>query len=574
MNQNKNKISMFSFFLLFITTPLYPFIELDRKKSKKYDEYVVDKIDIEKQLKNKVTFFIDELHHNFSCHHDNVSLHKILMQIKQSVTLKQVLTLLNQVDESLAKKHATIEIALFMQALVILQAHTNEILLSMLVIIDNHLSYWKEMNTSPAYYLFHKSPVKWLMGKKQQQEVSNNIRLLSALQQKYFRIMGSLAKHAQAFPVQTTMEAYSCWTNKMITIMQELYTGGQTNVVDHTETMKQMIADALAYKDRALRYVNKLKPSHHFVRHWFKYALLFTGAGLVYKNRKCIDLLINTDARNQYANSFCKGWHDYFITPLREIYKTIMGSNNQKEFSLARKENVERYMKDAEERKTIASELIGAYLQKEHEVGRLTYEQRKEAWQGIQKNNIGPLQRLKGNILKPSLWNKYDFTGEIDYHSNLAQFVIWSDREKALKEFIHWVYLLDNEFKRNQMTLRFTALIPAIVTGWGLYKLVNKFYGWLTKHNYNFLKKILTEINTMLIASHGNMNDECYGNLIYSLYKLQCSAIIKIRDKNVKREFVRDIEMLSLYDFTVEEKQLLISNMRWKYDFLSFSNTC
>jgi len=527
---------------------------------------------IDQQLENNVVSYIDELQQNISHTAEcTISLHEKLSQIKQSTTLKQMFTLLNQLDESLLKENKQIELAVSIQALALLHTYTSRMLLQLLVIIDSYLSYWQEMNDYPFYYFFHKSPSKWFIGKNQQREVDNNARLLSTLQKKYLDILGALTKQAQQFPAQATSEDYLRWGKKSILIMQELYTQECEGVRDEAQTIqiRNLIYCVPIYQEYASHCIATLKPPHHFARHWLKYVLLCAGISIAYKNGEYVDTWIGKKACHQYKESVYQAWHKYFVNPLQELYAIIMSSDEQKKLSLVRKEHVEKYMKDAEESKVIARELIEDYLQKEHKNGRLTNEQLKEAWEEIQKDNIGPLQRLKNCVLKPNWRNTYDFTGEIDYHSNFAQFIFWSNREKAVKGLVHVVDFLDSEFKRNQTTLRFTALIPAIVTGLGLYKVTNKFYQYIITKNYSTLRAILAKINTMFIALHGNMDNESYGSLMYLLYKLKNAVLKQVTNKNVKMEMLQDIETLSLYNVTTEEKRLLVDNMRWKYSFLS-----
>ncbi len=361
-------------------------------------------------------------------------------------------------------------------------------------------------------------------------------------------------------------------------------------------TIKHALKNASIYKNYALSCLGKVKPPHHFAHNWLKYTMLLIGVGIAYKNRRFIDAWIGKEAQNQYKESIHRAWHEYFINPLRGAYDAIMISKEPKKLNLAdgiqeqevliernkkllaeQKHQAQKDIKDAEKSKIIAAESIKKNLQQEQEAGRLTSEQKEEICQALQKDDIGPFQQYANNLPKVGISLSGIESARIQALLDYAQFIIFNDRQKVLtpvrnilnhaeelilnvdealiasrKVLLHGVDLFDNELKENQMTLRFTALIPAMVTGWSLYKLTNKFYMRLTRRNYSLLRNIMAQINAMLIEFHGDMNNEYYGKLIYLLHKLKRAALSQISQKNIKREFLRDIEMLSWYEYTIE----------------------
>ncbi len=616
MLQKTKIINWFSFLWLLIVFPLYPFVKSDKGSRETFDDYTSVQHSIKQRFEKKVAAYINELQRNFSHNHSTiVTLRRVLLQVQNCKTLEQALVLLNKVDDSLIKKHKKIECAFLVQASVVLGDYTTEMLLDLLAIIDSHLSYWQKMHDYPNYYFFHKSPIKWFVGKGQQQEINDNIRLLSAIQQKYLKVLGALTKHAQQFNDKATIEEHYTWVGQFMPIMQVLYIRSNGDVIDYEHTMhtiKHALKNASIYKNYALFCLGKVKPPHHFMHNWLKYTMLLIGVGIAYKKRAFIDAWIGKEAQNQYKESIHRAWHEYFINPLRGAYDTIMISQEQKKLNIAdgiqeqevliernkkllaeQKDQVEKYIEDTKGIKIIAAS-IKKDLQQGQKAGRLTNEQSEEIWQALQKDDIGPFLQYANNLPKVGISLGGIESARIQALSDYVQFIILNDRQKFLnsirnipnhaeglilnadevlivfrKALVHWVDFLDDEFKKHQMTLRFTALIPAMVTGWSLYKLTSKFYTRLTRRNYGLLRDIVAQVNARLIEFHGDMNNEYYGKLIYLLHKLKRAALSQISQKNIKREFLRDIEMLSWYDYTTEEKRLLIDNMRWKYDFLS-----
>ncbi|HEB41620.1 MAG TPA: hypothetical protein ENI08_01200, partial [Candidatus Dependentiae bacterium] len=615
MLQKIKIINWFSFLWLLIVLPLYPFVKPDKDSRETFGDYMSVQHSVKQRFEKKIAAYINELQRDLSHNYSTiVTLRKVLLQVQNCKTLKQALVLLNKVDDPFIKKHKEIECALLVQASVVLGNYTNEMLLDLLAIIDSHLSYWQKMHDYPHYYFFHKSPLKWVIGKNQQQEINENIQVLYAIQQKYLKILGALTKHAQQFNDKATIDEHYTWIGQFITIVHVLYMRQfDGDIIDHEHamhTMKQTLKNALIYRNYALFHISKVKPHHHFEHNWLKYSMLLIGVGIAYKNRRFIDSWLGKEAQNQYKKSVYRAWHEYFINPLQGAYDAIMISKEQKKLNIAdgiqeqevlieqnkkllaeQKDQVKKDIEDMKRGRIIVAESIKKDLQQGQEAGRLTSEQSEKIWCAAQKDDIGPFQQYANNLPKIGISLSGIESARIQALLDYAQFIIFNDRQKVLtsvrnllnhaeglilnadealivfrKALLH---VWDNELKKNQMTLRFTALIPAMVTGWSLYKLTSKFYTWVTRRNYSLLRNIMAQVNAMLIEFRGDMNNECYGNLVYLLHKLKRTALNQISQKNIKREFLRDIEMLSWYDYTIEEKRLLIDNMRWKYDFLS-----
>ena len=609
----KIKIINLLFFLWFIGVfSLNPSIESDKKNRMVFSDNNRVKHCAKQRFKELVAIYIDELHNDLSQSCSTVStLDKILLQVKHCTKLEQVIALLNRVDSPFIREHKQVQSALLLQVSVVLGDYTYKMLLGLLTIVDSHLSYWQEMNDHSDYYFFHKSPFKWIIGKNQQQEINDNIQLLYAIQKKYLKTLGLLTKHLQQFNDNGTIDEHYTWLGQFIMIIQALCTRRhKVDVIDcenATIAMRRVLKNILPYKNRVLLVIDKAKPPYHFVRNWTRYVALLIGAGFAYKNRVLIDTWAGKNSQNQYKKFVNSAWRKCFISPMKNAYDTIMINDGTKKTNiigemqekkklivqskklLAEQDSqLKKYIEDTKNRRAITCESIKKDLEQKLEANLIKIEEKEKILHDIHEGDIGSLQQFFNNLPKTI---KFFFGGievaAVQSGLNLIQFIWFSDGQKVVNDtrsilnhvskalvnvdeaLLYFVDLLDSEIKKTQMTLRFIALIPAMVTGWGMYKLTNKFYVLLTRHNYSVMRNIVVQINEMLIEFHDDMNNECYGKLIYLLYKLKRAALVQIPQKSIKRKFLRDIEIFSWYGYTAGEKRLLIDNMRWKYDFLS-----
>ena len=267
-----------------------------------------------------------------------VALNKILFQVQNCTKLEQVIALLNWVDNLFVREHKQVQCALLLQVSVLLRDYTCKMLLDLLAIVDNHLSYWQRMNDCSNYYFFHKSPFKWIIGKNQQQEINDNMQLLYAIQKKYFKTLGMLTKHAQQFNDSATIDEHYVWLGQFIMIIQTLCM--RRNKVDAidcdhaTSAIRQVLKNILSYKNHALLIIGKAKPPYHFVRNWMGYVALLIGTGFAYKKGVLIGAW-SKKAKNQYKELLCRAWREYFINPMKGVYDIITINETPKKLNIA-----------------------------------------------------------------------------------------------------------------------------------------------------------------------------------------------------------------------------------------------
>ena len=150
--------------------------------------------------------------------------------------------------------------------------------------IDNLLVYWRYQQNHRLRYFFGKSPLKWIVGKGQENEVARNIIKLERKQRELYTLLGSLTGHIHAFAeIGTTYEKCYSWIEELFEIASCIKTSSLYNC---DETRFDTIAATLELK---LKKVNKLKhdcmsslasarKSNHFIRHWIAYTTMLAIA--------------------------------------------------------------------------------------------------------------------------------------------------------------------------------------------------------------------------------------------------------------------------------------------------------
>lgn len=339
MIQRKKLTFLFKFLLLMFMLPisLCSFTQSNKERRMSSD-FVCLASYAKERLEKNITTHIDRLYDNFSLHSVAINtLSEMRSNVQLTKTLTQAEELFNYLNEPFIKRHKEIECGVALQAGALLGNYTNLVLLKLLVTIDDYLLYWQEMSDHPTYYFFHKSPLKWLTGKKQQQEIDENIRLLSALQQKYRKILGRLIKHVQQFNEQGTIEEQDAWLSQFVEIVRGLYIRQPIMGYDDSQLIQQMkceLRSASSYKNHEFYCLSQIKPSNHLVRNWLRYTALSIAISLAYKNKTCVQLL-GKEAQQRYQKSIKRVWSQYFINPLRSVYDTIMTTKEPEKLQIA-----------------------------------------------------------------------------------------------------------------------------------------------------------------------------------------------------------------------------------------------
>src|SRR5579864_5147437 len=115
----------------------------------------------------------------------------LLSQLDTTTTVRQSILLLTRVVSAYQSMRHDIAnyqessawqerayVMMLLQCSVVLVSIARRQLLSILDEIHTSLSYWREQKRSPMSYFLHKSPLKWVAGKRQADEIATNIKKL------------------------------------------------------------------------------------------------------------------------------------------------------------------------------------------------------------------------------------------------------------------------------------------------------------------------------------------------------------------------------------------------------------
>jgi hypothetical protein len=131
--------------------------------------------------------------------------------------------------------------------------------------------------------------------------------------------------------------------------------------------------------------------------------------------------------------------------------------------------------------------------------------------------------------------------------------------EKALLNFI------TKQQKQFAGVSKLVLLTPAVLTG----VLAYGAYQQLPTKNYSPIRRALLEINSLFVDQSKPIDDERYGKMLYLLYKLKKLAEKDLPSKkNIRAEFLQDLENVESKEFDVAAKRRIIDDMFRKYSFL------
>ena len=509
-----------------------------------------------------------------------------------------------------------IRCALLLKISSIMCALARNVTLDVLHDIDNYLLYWDEQHNHPTRYFLHKSPLKWVTGKKQHDEVRDNIRMLKKVQAKHYHMLGTLTSHIHRFNEVVSINDRFSWLETLILIIHEfLFTqsdGDGSNInIDSFDRLankiQQNLGQLLVHKKQVMSDTSEAKKPNHFIRHWMAYSALLTGVLFAqnYRNNnpKVIDKWVGPEAMNGYKESIIKSSKCYVVDPMKDIWNTIfnyketdMSVVNQLEGKVSKlNETLSSSMDETEKKEKITSEHSEIALKEIEKVlneltkdgyfsNTLKKDEAESILEAAKNNDVGPFIELVCRMPK-SLYSLTIDSNNLKAFWALLMFLIFNNGEGILLDAKKLINIalesltngnvamhevlkaLFDAKKENQLTLKFMALVP---TFWVVTNVPRKIYNWWTKRDYASIRHSLAHINSILIESANNFDNVAYGKLIYLLHQLKCKAKRHVPSKdNMRQEFFQDIVKLESDDFTIEEKRAMIDNMRAYYSFLA-----
>jgi hypothetical protein len=509
--------------------------------------------------------------------------------------------------------------AILLQNCIVLTNYARNQFLTVLDEINNSLMYWRDQKNHPTKYFFHKSPIKWIMGKSQVKEVADNIKKLEKLEQSVRGVLGKMIKHVYTFnPGSSVDETYE-WIEQLLSIVSCIG-AYDDKAVDSTrfdqlaQKLRFYVGHVGNFKNMVMAKVASAAKPSHLVRNWMAYtaAIAIAYKSYVYYGANSVEI---NKAFSDSLKSMTGIVQGSIIDPVKGVWKTITGGDMGDEETL--RTLVVELNKKSDELKKLSADIV---LDVSDKLANLEGSQRTMAEQSLkdflerlkaggyshvteskinevitaaEKADFIPLSQVIDGIsfsynplyTKSSL--SFQVEGKVVYYENFVsdlltfvkniaqvtdKVIVPSTQELVeiaadiTKVTLILVQYIEKFLKQNRLTMQFVALIPVGGAAVGL----NKLYNWFTARDYSAVRLALIAINSLFIEARSPLNDVDYGKLIYLLQGLKVKAMSYLpTQNNVRDDFLTDIAKLESQQFTVETKRRIIKNMFNKYPFLS-----
>jgi len=149
--------------------------------------------------------------------------------------------------------------------------------------IDNLLVYWYYQHNHQMYYFFHKSPTKWVMGKKQEKEIAYNIIRLERKQKELYTLLGALTEHVHSFAaIETKYEDCYVWIEQLFEITSDIkisphYSTDESRFDELAAVLGLKIKQVNTFKKDSLASLATAKKPNRLVRNWILYSTVLAG---------------------------------------------------------------------------------------------------------------------------------------------------------------------------------------------------------------------------------------------------------------------------------------------------------
>lgn len=455
--------------------------------------------------------------------------------------------------------------AILLQGCVTLTDVMREQLLAILDEVSSSLTYWKEQKNRPMSYFFHKSPLKWVMGKSQSEEIANNIKVLEKLESKTRIVLGKMTKHVYAFDPSSTLNDIYAWVKELLSIVVVIGKYDKKDDADDT-TFDELAAhlqfdlsNVLNLKKTIMSKMSFAKKPSHMVRHWMAYtaaALSLYGANKFYSNEEnaqWINDLVGPQALLGYAKNAVAYVKEEVVDRMKNTFDIVFvgATVESRDIEVTRKE-----MKNVLEkiRMDVPGWVWGSLGGKLVEGSVLSDEDIKYIMEQEARGNIAPYLDFFYKIRKDK--------------TALAYYP-----EELIRAGLVYVNLLAYHILNQFGVIKNIALAgPGILGISALGYSAKKTYDWFKEEDYSEVRLALVQINSLFIESVSPLNDLLYGKLIYLLNGIKEKAVkyLPVKD-NMRSDFLADVIKLESQQFTVETKRRIIKNMFLKYPFLKFN---
>lgn len=429
-------------------------------------------------------------------------------------------------------------------------------ILEALLEIDGRIAYWQFQKDHQWKYFVSKSPLKWVMGPKQEEEIENNLDLLKSHQGELFVLLGQLSELGNLF-IQGYKDTFLAdytkgyeWIDTLLNTLSRIKTKimeDSSPFVTQMNLLKAKLEKVDQFKNDILGDISETAIPPYYTRNWLKYSALMFSLGYGY-NRGLFDQLqsslrgistglgyITEPVRTAIQDVFTGGQVGNIDADI--LYNTSLDLTKNFVRNTGKKYNLEEKAKNA---------IIG-----------LDNKNHKEYLEFLDliANREGLAPSEKSNWKTKQLYQ--------DVVSGVAKL---SDLSDFAQGKIYFFELLTLILRRQFAAVgKLVLLTPAMLVGWLGYSGYQK----LTAPAFGPIRRSLVDVNSLFVDQSKELNDEQYGKMIYLLYNLKKRAAKELTQKNnIREDFIHDLERIESKEFNVASKRAIVEDMFKKYTFL------
>ncbi len=444
--------------------------------------------------------------------------------------------------------------------------------------IDARIKYWQDQRNHQWRYFLTKSPLKWVTGKSQKEEIENNLEQLQSHQGELYVLLGQLAQLGNVYDhqrktvfVQDYEKGYA-WIDELLDLLPRIKVDTQDSdesspFITRVMLLRLKLGKVRRFKNDILSEMSDTQIPVHFERNWLKYGALMFGLGYGYKN-------ISFDQLQAAFESLKVNVYDPIMMPVKRSINVLFPENTTKQKvsvmlpSLANTKNV-----SLDEAKQFVIDMSKKYGLGEPRIIN----------DGMDKGDYKEFLKFLGNIAKkekldPSKMSVLQPTASIqsviewlasqsDYAHGLIDFFLLfgvSIGEDVLKLILDAIEAEQKQFKGVRDLV---LLTPAAFVSWLGYSSYKKF----TIKEYSQIRRALVDINSLFVDQTRPLDDERYGKMIYLVHNLKQRAEKEV-PLNVRADFIGDLEMIELQEYDVAAKRRIVEDMFRKYSFLGVAH--
>lgn len=426
---------------------------------------------------------------------------------------------------------------------------------NVIAVMDNlyhNRNYWQQAQYRSLGYFFEKGPLKWLTGKKQSQEVQENLEVVEHELIHQAHLLG----HLQEIHNELSKEEGPLKKENAQQVSKKIQSLLPKNH-DCSCSYKDLIKKAQNYKKETLKRLHVIQAPGHFQRNWIGYSIaaLTTLYGYDYWQKNHGLILQTMDQSATTAQHF---FNYYIKEPIKNSVDIIYG-----------KEKNDLIISDKiiKEREDILEPEFTNYLQNnstysKDEITRIVKESIRDRAlpADMQKRSDQESRNLTYYIISPS--------GKILNISYIKAALLELMAYDRLKK-------MDRLLETNKLNFELLIALPATAAisllGYLSYKMGNKLYYTVFSRpevKYKEIKQALIKVEAILNTHQDKklIDHALQGQIFYWVHKLQ--QLIDAVPFVDRTNFGRDLNELNSLEFTVNQKMNTITRMFRTYPFL------